>query len=91
LYAYVQAQPQRELQPVGSRGRSSAAAGAAVAPVLEPQQSVGDRLVDSFTAQSLDLPPQAAKVCVCARERETQREREREREMEREKEITISY
>ena len=25
--------------------------------------SLGDRLVDTLTAQSLDLPPQAAKVC----------------------------
>lgn len=26
--------------------------------------SLGDRLVDTLTAQSLDLPPQAAKVCL---------------------------
>lgn len=32
------------------------------AEVLSERVTVGDYLVDSLTAQSLDLPPQAAKV-----------------------------
>lgn len=50
--------PKRELQPltIGWRDESKGV----------EEESIGDRLVDSFTAQSLDLPPQAAKVQLSA-------------------------
>ena len=46
------------LPDISQRSVNAAAKAAALA-------SVGDKLVDSLQAQSLDLPPQAAKVMNC--------------------------
>lgn len=48
--------PSRQLQPVTAGRREDNQ------PKGVLEETIGDRLVDSFTAQSLDLPPQAAKV-----------------------------
>ncbi len=48
-------------QPVEEAAEPAVAA-APVAVAQEERVTVGDFLVDSLTAQSLDLPPQAAKV-----------------------------
>lgn len=60
----------REAVPIPpSQPLEEAAEPAVAAPVAVAQEervTVGDFLVDSLTAQSLDLPPQAAKVsCSC--------------------------
>lgn len=60
-HARRQVPPQRQQQPGRAHGapargaRGGSAAG-------EQRVTVGDYLADSLTAQSLDLPPQAAKV-----------------------------